>query len=57
MQVRERSQARARFLWRLAFTPTPADWSSPQLPEALFPLYGLHRMLRLPGKLVKALGF
>jgi hypothetical protein len=57
MQVRERSQDRARFLWRLAFTPTPADWSSPQLPEALFPLYGLHRMLRLPGKLVKALGF
>jgi Uncharacterised nucleotidyltransferase len=57
MKVRERWRDRARFLWRLAFTPTAADWSSPQLPEALFPLYGLRRMLRLPGKLVKSLRF
>ena len=57
MRVRERSKDRARFLWRLALTPTAGDWSSPQLPEALFPLYGLRRMLRLPGKLVKSLRF
>jgi hypothetical protein len=57
MKVRERSKDRARFLWRLAFTPTAGDWSWPQLPEALFPLYGLRRLWRLPGKLVKSLRF
>jgi hypothetical protein len=57
MRTRERWQDRARFLWRLAFTPTAGDWSALQLPQALFPLYGFRRMLRLPGKLGKSLRF
>jgi hypothetical protein len=57
MRARERWQDRARFLRRLAFTPTAGDWSALQLPRALFPLYGFRRMLRLPGKIGRSLRF
>jgi len=47
MDVRERWQDRARFLWRLAVTPGPGEWSVIGLPEPLFPLYRAVRFFRL----------
>jgi Uncharacterised nucleotidyltransferase len=47
MDVRECWQDRARFLWRLAVTPGPGEWSVIGLPEPLFPLYRAVRFFRL----------
>ena len=47
MDVRERWQDRVKFLWRLVFTPSVAEWSAIQIPAPLFPLYRLVRVFRL----------
>jgi hypothetical protein len=52
MRVRERWQDRARFFWRLAFTPGPSEWSVVRLPKHLQPLYRLVRLSRLAKRLV-----
>jgi len=56
VKLRERWQDRARFLWRLIFTPTAGDWSAVRLPVPLFALYRLVRMFRLCGKLLDLRG-
>jgi hypothetical protein len=47
LQVRERWQERARFLWRLAVTPSVEEWKSVQVPDAMFPFYSCVRFGRL----------
>lgn len=47
MDTRERRRDRARFLWRLAFTPGVGEWSAIKLPDPLFAFYGLVRVFRL----------
>jgi hypothetical protein len=51
MRLRERKADRAKFLARLAFTPSAGEWSAVPLPDALFPVYRLLRPFRLLGKL------
>jgi Uncharacterised nucleotidyltransferase len=51
MRLRERLQDRARFLWRLALTPSVREWSAIPLPKALQPLYRLVRVSRLAKRL------
>jgi hypothetical protein len=46
-RVRERAQDRARFLWRLLFTPSLGEWSTVTLPNELFGLYRIVRLFRL----------
>jgi Uncharacterised nucleotidyltransferase len=45
--ARERWQDRASFLWRLAVTPGPGEWSAIRLSEPLFRLYRAVRFFRL----------
>src|SRR5205807_3525490 len=47
MDARECWQDRARFLWRLAVTPSVGEWSAIRLPAPLFPLYRAVRFFRL----------
>jgi hypothetical protein len=54
MRLRERRQDRARFLWRLAFTPGVSEWSAVRLPKPLQPLYRLVRLSRLAKRLASA---
>jgi hypothetical protein len=54
MRLRERWQDRARFLWRLAFTPSVSEWSAVRLPKHLQPLYRLVRLWRLARRLISA---
>jgi hypothetical protein len=54
MRLRERWQDRARFLWRLAFTPGVSEWSAVRLPKPLQPLYRVVRLSRLAKKLASA---
>jgi len=54
MRLRERWQDRARFLCRLAFTPSVSEWSAVQLPKPLHPLYRLVRLWRLADRLASA---
>jgi hypothetical protein len=51
MRLRERCQDRARFLWRLASTPSISEWSAVRLPKPLHPLYRLVRLSRLAKRL------
>jgi len=51
LRLREGWQDRARFLWRLAFTPSVNEWSAVQLPKPLQPLYRLVRLSRLAKRL------
>jgi len=46
-RLRERPSDRSRYLWRLAWTPGPGDIAAIELPEILFPLYGIVRTGRL----------
>jgi hypothetical protein len=52
MRLRERRQDQARFLWRLAITPSVSEWSTVQMPKALQPLYRLVRLSRLVKRLI-----
>jgi hypothetical protein len=54
MRLRERWQDQARFLWRLASTPSVSEWSAVPLPRPLQPLYRLVRLSRLTKRLVSA---
>jgi hypothetical protein len=54
MRLRERWQDRARFLWRLVFTPSLSEWSAVQLPKPLQNLYRLVRLARLARRLASA---
>ena len=54
LRLRERWQDRARFLWRLTFTPSVSEWSTVQLPKPLRPLYRLVRLFRLGKRLTSA---
>jgi Uncharacterised nucleotidyltransferase len=47
MNLRERWRDRVRFAWRLAFTPTISEWQAVSLPDQLFPIYRVVRVLRL----------
>jgi hypothetical protein len=51
MRLRERWRDQARFLWRLAFTPSVSEWSTVRLPKPLQPLYRLVRLSRLAKRL------
>jgi len=52
MRLRERPIDRARFLWRLVWTPGPGEWAIIRLPEPLFPFYRLIRLFRIAGKVL-----
>lgn len=54
MRLRERRQDRARFLWRLAVTPSVGEWSAVRLPRHLQPFYRLVRLSRLAKRLASA---
>ena len=49
---RERCKDRAKFLWRLIFTPSVGEWSAIPLPSPLFPLYPVIRLFRLMSRLM-----
>ncbi len=51
VQVRERTSDRAKFIWRLATTPSAGEWGTVKLPDTLFPLYSFVRAARLAGKI------
>jgi hypothetical protein len=51
MDVRERSRDRLRFVGRLASTPSVGEWAAIRLPDSLFPLYRVVRLMRLAGRL------
>jgi hypothetical protein len=51
LRSRERWRDRMRFLWRLASTPGPQEWSAVQLPDWLFPLYRGVRVFRVAARL------
>jgi hypothetical protein len=51
MHLRERWQDRARFLWRLALTPSVSEWSTVRLPKPLHPIYRVVRLWRLSKRL------
>jgi predicted nucleotidyltransferase len=51
IRVRERWQDRVKFLWRLIFTPSVAEWSVIRLPAPFFPLYRVVRVFRLISRL------
>ena len=54
MRLRERWQDRARFLYRLAVTPSVSEWSAVRLPKPLQSLYRLVRLSRLAKRLASA---
>jgi hypothetical protein len=54
LRLRERTQDRARFLWRLACTPSVSEWSAVQLPRPLKSLYRVVRLSRLARRLASA---
>jgi hypothetical protein len=51
LRLRERWQDQARFLWRLAVTPSVSEWSAVRLPKPLQSLYRLVRLSRLAKRL------
>lgn len=51
IQVRERILDRAKFVWRLATTPSVGEWQAAKISDAFFPLYSGVRMLRLFGRM------
>ncbi len=54
MRLRERRQDQARFLYRLAVTPSVSEWTTIRLPKHLHPLYRLVRLWRLGKRLASA---
>jgi len=51
MRLRERRLDQARFLWRLALTPSVSEWSAVRLPKPLHSLYRPVRLWRLAKRL------
>jgi len=52
IRLRERISDKARFLWRLIWSPGIGEWSAVQVPEWFFPLYHFVRL----GRLAKRIG-
>jgi hypothetical protein len=50
LNLRERRRDRVRYMWRLTWTPGEGDIAAVRLPEALFPLYRVVRLVRLMRK-------
>jgi hypothetical protein len=50
MNLRDRWQDRARFVGRLAFTPSVGEWQAVSLPDRLFPIYRVVRVWRLANR-------
>jgi hypothetical protein len=50
LRLRERHSDRWRYLWRLVWTPGAGDIAAVRLPEAMFPLYRVVRLVRLMRK-------
>lgn len=50
LRMRERFRDRARYVWRLAVTPTEGDWEAVSLPPPLDPLYHVIRPVRLAAR-------
>lgn len=55
MKLRERRPDRARFLWRLASTPSVGEWKAVRFPDVLFPLYRGVRAMRLAARAISGL--
>jgi hypothetical protein len=55
LHLRERWQDRARFLSRLAFTPSVSEWNAVRLPKSLQPIYRVVRLSRLAKRLAVSL--
>jgi hypothetical protein len=55
LQVRERRSDRARFVWRLATTPSVGEWQAMPMPDILSPLYPVIRAARLARRLSSSL--
>jgi hypothetical protein len=47
LALRERLVDRFKFVWRLLFTPSVGEWEAVELPDLLFPLYRVVRVLRI----------
>jgi hypothetical protein len=47
LHTRERWRDRAKFVWRLATTPSVQDWQAVRIPDRYFPLYRGVRIARL----------
>lgn len=47
LRLRERVRDKVRFLFRLSFTPGIGEWTVVRLPDPLFPLYRVVRLVRL----------
>ena len=47
LEVRESWSDRARFMWRLATTPSVAEWHATRMPDVFFPFYPIIRAARL----------
>lgn len=56
LSARESWGDRVRYTFRFAFTPTPGDWMSVSLPDALFSLYRVVRWFRIAGKYALGMG-
>jgi hypothetical protein len=54
MDLRERRRDRATLAWRLWVTPGTGEWSAVRLPDVLFPLYRVVRMIRLAGRMISS---
>jgi hypothetical protein len=54
MRLRERRSDKARFLWRLIWTPSVGEWSAINLPWPLFPLYHFMRLGRLAKRIMRS---
>lgn len=52
MRLRERRRDQARLLWRLSSTPSIGEWKAVRLPDPLFSLYRVVRVLRLGRRFV-----
>jgi hypothetical protein len=55
LRLRERWQDRARFLSRLALTPSVSEWNAVHLPKSLQPMYRVVRLSRLAKRLAVSL--
>lgn len=55
LRSREDLRDRLSYCYGMLTTPTLADWEALPLPDALFPLYYLHRPLRLVAERVRSL--
>lgn len=52
-RLRERGWDKARFLWRLFWTPSVGEWSTIHLPSPLSPFYRAVRLWRLAARLTR----